>query len=175
IGPPLAGLMIQVWGGATALVVIGILFAVAAVVLLRIPDPVTETVSSGRILVDAWQGLAYTLGHPTLRALGLSISTLNLAGGMTTIVLPLIVLNRLHQGEAVVGLLFAASGLFGMGAAFAFGRMDTRGREKRLLVWPMVAYAFTLLLFLPSQLVPLALAMALGGFLNGPMDIGLFT
>jgi MFS family permease len=175
IGPAVAGLMVQVWGGATALIAIGILFALAAVVLLRIPDPMTRTATTGRIFVDAWQGLVYALRHPTLRAIGLSISTLNLAGGVTTIVLPLIVLDRLHQGEVTVGLLFAVSGVFGMVAAFAFGRMNTVGREKRMLVLPMAAYAVSLLLFLPTQIVPIALAMALGGLLSGPMDIGLFT
>jgi MFS family permease len=175
IGPAVAGLMVQVWGGAVALIAIGILFAVAAVVLLRIPDPMTRTVTTGRLVLDAWQGLVYALRNPTLRAIGLSISTLNLAGGVTTIVLPLIVLNRLHQREITVGLLFAVSGVFGMVAAFAFGRMNTVGREKRMLVLPMFGYALSLLLFLPAQIVPIALALALGGLLSGPLDIALFT
>jgi MFS family permease len=166
---------VQVWGGAVALIAIGILFAVAAVVLLRIPDPMTRTVTTGRLVLDAWQGLVYALRNPTLRAIGLSISTLNLAGGVTTIVLPLIVLNRLHQREITVGLLFAVSGVFGMVAAFAFGRMNTVGREKRMLVLPMFGYALSLLLFLPAQIVPIALALALGGLLSGPLDIALFT
>jgi MFS family permease len=175
LGPALAGLMVQAWGGAVALIAIGVLFAVAAVVLLRIPDPMTHTATTGRILLDAWQGLVYTLRNPTLRALGLTLSTLNLGGGVTTIVLPLIVLDRLHQGEVTVGLLFAVSGVFGMASAFAFGRRDTAGREKPMLVLPMAGYAASLLLFLPLQIATIALAMAIGGFLSGPMDIALFT
>ena len=175
IGPALAGFMVQVWGGAIALIAIGVLFAIAALVLVRIPDPVTRTATTGRILLDAWQGLVYALRNPTLRAIGLSISTLNLSGGVTTIVLPLIVLNHLHQGEVAVGLLFAVSGVFGIASAFAFGRMDTTGREKRMLVLPMAGYAFSLLFFLPLQIAAIAFAMAIGGLLSGPMDIALFT
>lgn len=175
IGPAAAGLMVQLWGGAIALIVIGIVFAVAALVLLRIPDPKTRTASSGRILLDAWQGLLYALRNPTLRAIGLSISTLNLAGGVTTIVLPLIVLDRLRQGEATVGVLFGVSGVFGLVSALAFGRMNSIGREKRMLVLPMAGYAASLLLFLPVQVAPIAVAMAIVGLLSGPMDIGLFT
>jgi MFS family permease len=176
IGPPVAGLMVEVWGGAVALTVIGILYAVAAVVLLRIHDPKTETASTGSIVLDAWNGLRYTLLHPTLRGLGISVSTLNLAGGAVNILLPLIVLNRLHQGEAVVGLLFAVSGVFGMGAAFFSGRLNTVGRERGLLVWPMVVFGLSLLLLLPSDglLLPV-LAMAISGLTSGPLDIALFT
>ena len=118
----------------------------------------------------------YTLLHPTLRGLGISVSTLNLAGGAVNILLPLIVLNRLHQREAVVGLLFAVSGVFGMGAAFFSGRLNTMGRERGLLVWPMVVFGLSLLLLLPSDglLLPV-LAMAISGLTSGPLDIALFT
>ena len=67
------------------------------------------------------------------------------------------------------------SGVFGIASAFAFGRMDTTGREKRMLVLPMAGYAFSLLFFLPLQIAAIAFAMAIGGLLSGPMDIALFT
>jgi len=40
---------------------------------------------------------------PTLRGLGFALSVLNLSGGMTWIVIPLLVLNHLHLGQAAVG------------------------------------------------------------------------
>jgi MFS family permease len=176
LGPPIAGAIVQIVGGAQALLVVAALLLVAAVVLIGIPDPSSDAPSSGRLLVDAWRGLVYTMRNPTLRGLGLSISTLNLAGGMTTIVVPIVVIGRLHAGAAVAGLAWAASGLAGMVAAFFFGRWDSRGRERQLLVWPMVGYGFALLLLLPFDgLLPIFAAMALTGFFNGPMDIGLFT
>jgi predicted MFS family arabinose efflux permease len=101
---------------------------------------------------------------------------------MTAIVLPLIVLQRFGLGEAAVGLVFAASGISGVASAFLFGRMDTRGREWSLLVWPMVALVPTVGLMLLAAGAPsgigialLATYMVIVGILLGPMDIALFT
>jgi predicted MFS family arabinose efflux permease len=102
---------------------------------------------------------------------------------MTSIVIPLIVITRFGLSEAIVGLVFAASGVAGMASAFAFGRMDTRNREWAMLVWPMVALVpvIGLLLLAAGQAsVPVGVAllvaeMMLVGLLIGPMDIALFT
>jgi len=108
IGPPLAAAMVAVFGGPVALLVIGVAFGIAAAVLVGISDPPSPVVSTGRILADAWAGVAYTWRNPTLRGLGFSVTLGNLAHGMTTIVLPLIVIQRFGMSEAVVGLAFAA-------------------------------------------------------------------
>ena len=92
-----------------------------------------------RLLADALAGLRYTWRNRTLRGLGFAVTFGNLSHGMTTIVLPLIVLQRFGLNAAVVGLVFAASGISGVASAFFFGRVDTRGREWSMLVWPMVA------------------------------------
>ena len=65
------------------MVLIALTYAMAAIVLIGIPDPRTDVASTGRLLVDAWQGLVYTWRNPTLRALGFSISAINLSGGVT--------------------------------------------------------------------------------------------
>jgi hypothetical protein len=71
-----------------------------------------------------------------------------------------------------------------MASAFLFGRMDTRGREWTMLVVPMVltapAVGLLLAAAVPGVAVPvavgvLAVSLALTGFLNGPLDIALFT
>ncbi|HEY6609468.1 MAG TPA: MFS transporter [Candidatus Limnocylindria bacterium] len=182
IGPPIAAALVAVLGGAAALMVIGTVFGVAAAVLVGVPEPAAPSSSTGRILEDARAGLAYTWRNRTLRGLGFSITFGNLLHGMTAIVLPLIVLQRFGMGEAVVGLVFAASGISGVASAFLFGRMDTRGREWSLLVWPMVALIPAVGLMLAAAGAPagvgialLALYMVLVGLLLGPMDIALFT
>jgi MFS family permease len=184
LGPPAAAGLVAFFGGAVALVVIGVAFGVAALALVGVPDPPSPTSSKGNLLVDAWDGVVYTWRNPTLRGLGFAISAVNLTNGMTTIVLPLIVLQRFGLDETVVGLVFAVSGISGMASAFLFGRMDTRGREWALLVWPTVALAPAMLLLLlaagQGDLVPLGLALLaaqslLLGLLAGPMDIALFT
>jgi MFS family permease len=175
IGPPLAGALVAVWGGPAALIAVAGVFVAAAVVVVGIPDPPTDVTSTGRLLVDAWQGLRYTWRNPTLRALGFSISAMNLAGGVVTIVVPLIVLDQLHQGPATAGAVFAASGVGGGLAALAFGRINSAGRERALLVVPMLGTAGAMALLLGGQLGLLVAAMTIQGLLNGPMDIGLFT
>jgi MFS family permease len=183
LGPPLAAALVTVVGGATTLILIGIVYGAATIAMIGAPDPMSATASTGRLLVDAWDGVKYTLRNPTLRGLGISISLLNLSGGMVTIVVPLIVIDRLHAPEVVVGLVFAGSGVAGMIAALIAGRLDSRGREWHLLVLPMAGIAVADLLLLAGAgaatalvgVIFVALGLALGGALNGPMDVGLFT
>ncbi len=183
LGPPVAAALVTLVGGATTLILIGVLYGAATIAMIGAPDPQTATAGSGRLLVDAWDGLRYTLRNPTLRGLAISISLLNLSGGMITIVVPLIVIDRLKAPEVAVGLVFAGSGVAGMIASLITGRMDSRDREWHLLVLPMAGLVFADLFLLPAAgagsapvgLAFLAGGLALGGLLNGPMDIGLFT
>ena len=183
IGPPAAAALVSLFGGAVTLILIGGVYGAAAVTMVGAPDPDTSSSSTGSLLADAWAGVRYTFGNATLRGLGISISLLNLSGGMVTIVVPLIVLDRLHAPEVAVGLVFAGSGIAGMVAALISGRVDSRGREWDLLVLPMGGIAISDFVLLAgadadTAAVGLALvagALALGGLLNGPMDIGLFT
>jgi MFS family permease len=176
IGPPLAAGMVAVWGGPVALIVIGLSFGIAAIVVGRVPDPETDTASTGRLLLDAWQGLLYTWRNRTLRGLGLSVAVMNLVGGTYTIVIPLIVLERLHLGEATVGLVFAVQGAAGIVSALIVGRIDSRGREVRMLALPMIVSGlFVALLLWSSSLMTVLIVMFLTGLLSGPLDIALFT
>ena len=183
LGPPIAAALVTVLGGPVALLIIGTLYGFAAIALIGAPDPASTSASSGNLIQDAWDGLRYTFRNPTLRGLGLAVTTLNIAGGMSTIVVPLIVLDRLQAGETAVGLVFAVSGITGMISVFLFGRTDTRGREWLMLTVPMLLMAptFALLLLAADATVPaaglgiLALALGLYGLLNGPLDIALFT
>jgi MFS family permease len=185
VGPPLAAGFFALWGGPAALILTGSVFGLAALILAGTPDPPTETASTGRLLLDAWQGLAYAWRNPTIRGLGISVATVNLSSGVTTIVVPLIILERLHGGEATVGAVFAISGIFGVIGALIIGRFDSRGRERAMIALPMLAMGPVLALLLSANgLAPEAAAgslaiiagsMALIGLLNGPMDIGIFT
>jgi MFS family permease len=176
IGPPAAGLLIQLAGGPQTLVVIAVLYAIAAVVFVGVHEPHTDTSSTGRLLVDAWRGLVYTLRNPTLRGLGVAMTILNLGWGIVTIVLPVIILERLDLGEAVVGAAFAVSGVTGGVGALWAGRMRTVGREVPMLVWPMFGMAASAAAILVSPTIGVILGvMAITGFLNGPLDVAMFT
>jgi len=176
IGPPAAGLIVQVVGGPQTLIVIAALFAVSAVVFVGIADPATATASTGKLLVDAWQGLRYTLRNPTLRALGISLAIVNLGWGIVTIVLPVMILGDMGLGAVVVGVVFAVSGITGGIGALVAGRWRTQGRERPMLIWPMAGMAVSTAALLLSPTLPVLVAvMAIQGLLNGPMDVALFT
>jgi MFS family permease len=185
VGPPLAAGLVALVGSQVTLLVTAVGFGAAAIALIGVPDPETNVVTSGRILRDALDGVRYAWNNRTIRGLAFSISTLNLAGGITTIVIPLLVIKTLGLSEALVGVVFLASGVAGVVSALIFGRMDTRGREWRLLVLPMIAIAPCIaLLLVPATAEGIDPAVGLvfilgwaigGGFVNGPMDIALFT
>jgi MFS family permease len=175
-GPPLAATFVALLGGPAAIILVGLVFGIAAIILWPVPDPETDPHSSGSLLRDAWLGLRYTWSNPTLRGLGFSITTLNLGGGMLTILIPLIVLERLHLSELAVGGVFAVQGVFGLVAGLVAGRMDTRHRERSLIAWPMLLFApATALLLIGGSIVPVVVAMAVIGLVNGPMDVAMFT
>jgi predicted MFS family arabinose efflux permease len=187
IGPPLAAGLVATVGGPTTLLAIAAAFGVAAAVMIRVAEPPLETATTGNLLLDSRDGLRYFWSNRTLRGLGFSLSVVNLAGGMTTIVIPLAVLEVLGAGQAVVGVVFALSGVTGMASALAFGRVDTRGREWKMIVVPMALSAGAVALVLPAVgAFDPAIAMATGlvflgahalaiGILQGPLDVALFT
>jgi MFS family permease len=176
VGAPFGALSAQILGFEAALFIIAAAYAVGGLVMIGAPDPRTAVISTGNLLRDAWDGLVYTWHNRTLRALAISLSTMNLAGGVIEIVVPMLVLRRLGMGQEMVGYMFGLMGLFGVVSAFLFGRVRTEGREKPMIVLP--AFGFTIataLLLWPAGLLPVALAMALGGLINGSMDVAMFT
>jgi MFS family permease len=176
VGPSLAGGLVAVLGGALTFIAIGLSYGFAAIIIARAPEPFAKTVSTGRLVADSWQGLIYTWQHRTLRGLGFSISVLNVANGTLTIVIPLILLQRFHLGETFIGLVIAVQGLTGVMSAFLFGRMDTQNRERLMLAVPMSMIGITIAILLwPLSVLMVLLVMAITGFLNGPIDIALFT
>ncbi len=176
IGPPIAAVLVSVAGGPWALIVLGAVYAAAAVIVFGVPDPPSVSTSTGRLLHDAWQGVVYTFRNPTLRGLGLSLTISNIGGGIGAIAIPLIVLNRLGMGEATIGFLYAMQGVFGFVSGVMAGRMDTRGRERNLIAWPMFGYVLGTALLLPSAgLLPLIAALVFMGLISGPLDVAMFT
>jgi MFS family permease len=176
VGAPLGAVLAQTLGFEPALAIIAAGFFTAAMVMIGAADPRTDVASTGNLIRDAWLGLVYTWNNKTLRALAISLSTMNLGGGMIEIVVPLLVLDRLGMSQDVVGYMFGLMGAFGVLSAFLSGRLQTAGREKTLIVLPAVGFTLaTGLLLWPAGLLAIALSMALGGLVNGPMDIAMFT
>ena len=176
VGAPFGAVAAQILGFETALGLIAAAYVVAAVVIFGAPDPRTDVASSGSLFLDAWQGLVYTWRNRTLRSLAISLSVMNLSGGVIQIVVPLLILRRLGMGQEMVGYMFGLSGAFGVISAFFSGRIRTEGRERRMILLPAAAFVGTSAILLwPAGLLPIALCMALSGLANGPLDIAMFT
>ena len=186
LGPPIAASLVAFLGAPEAMIVIAIPFGLAAAALIGLREPATSTVTSGHLLRDALEGMRYAWNNQTIRGLGFSMTVLNLCWGAMTIIVPLIVIEVLHEGEAWVGIAFAASGVSGMISALVFGRRDTRGRELPMLAIPMLLTAPIVALLLPASgaFGPIAPGLGLGlvvvsmflfGLANGPLDVALFT
>jgi MFS family permease len=140
LGAPLAGAVVGFAGPEWALTATGAGYLCAGALMTQVQDP-TSRVPRPSILVEAWQGLVYVVRNASLRGVALTVSTFNLGWGVLNIALPVLVLGRLHQGPAAVGLLWGAMGGAGLVSALAVGRLDTRGRERQLMTAAIVASA----------------------------------
>jgi predicted MFS family arabinose efflux permease len=176
VGAPMGALLSQLVGFEAAMAFIAAAYAAAALVMFGAPDPRADVASSGNLLRDAWLGLVYTWNNRTLRSLAISLSVMNLSGGMVEIVVPVLVLKHLGMGQEMVGYMFGLMGAFGVVSAFLSGRVRTEGRERRMILIPAVVFTLaTAFLLWPGSLIPIALSMAIAGLANGPMDIAMFT
>ena len=177
IGPPVAGAAIQILGPIVGLR-LRRLRCTRSPRLPRSGSPSrrSRTGSSGRLMSDARAGVAYVWRSRTLRGLAISMSTLRVGSGVQAIVMPVIVLDVLHEGPAVVGLAWGLAAVGGFVAALVFGRVDTAGRERYILAACWGGTALGLALLLPGTTLPLVfLAMLITGALNGPGDVTMFT
>lgn len=176
IGPGVAGLTVAVLGSTPALFVPAGALAAGAALLFRIPLPPPRRSGSGTLVQDARRALSYVGRHRALRTLALCVSVFNLGSGMLSVGLPVLVLRRLHGGPATVGLMFAVMGVTGIFAGLAAGRVGSEGRERGFLVLGCLATVPGMALLAGARVeVLVALAMALMGAANGPLDVGLFS
>ena len=174
-GPAIAGALVATVGSLWALALTSVFYAIAAVITVPLRDPLGR-VPHGGLLTDAWAGLLYTWRNKTLRGLGISVSTANIANGLFYIGLPVFVLSRLGGGAAQVGQLFALMGVTAAVSVLFVGRVGTEGRERPFLAGAMVltGIGYGAVLFSPNLLFA-ALVMAVIGLATGPFDVVLFT
>jgi len=119
-GPGIAGLLIQVVGGAAAVVVDAISYLASAIAVVMIrkrePTPAPGGTDGQRsdILTELREGLDAVFGNRVIwRTVGCT-ATANLGTNMIFAVELIFFYRLLHLSPAVVGLIFAASGVGGI-------------------------------------------------------------
>ncbi len=175
-GPALAGAL-TAWAGARlALTVTAAVYLLAAVLIMRLPEPVVAG-GSRSVLSDAWAGLTYVLVHnPALRGIALTASLVNLGFGILLIAVPVMVLQRLHGNPALVGGLWAIFGLASVLAALIAGRISSEGRERLVMIASDVVFGLAVaLLAFVGNIWLVAVAMLIAGLTQGPFDVSMFS
>jgi MFS family permease len=176
VGPALAGTLTAWSGSRLALLTTAGFFVAAAILMLRLPEPVVPR-EARPVMAEAWAGLKYVLArNPALRGILLVVAILNLAAGILIIAIPVLVLERLHGDAALVGELWAIQGFAAIPAALAFGRFNSEGKERLvMMVCGVVNGVGVAALALAGNAWFAALAMLVVGLSMGPFDVSMFS
>jgi len=176
VGPASAGALTDWAGPRLALSVTAAVFLLAAVLIVRLPEPMVGNRSS-RVFAEAWAGLTYVLfRNPALRGIVLVVSVMNLGYGVLLVALPVMVLQRLHGDPALVGTLWAFFGLASVPSALVAGRINSEGRERLVMVvCDVVAGLAVAVLAFAGTIWLVAAMMLIAGLSNGPFDVSMFS
>lgn len=154
VGAPLAGVLVGVAGGETALAVSAALFLAGGAAMWTVRDQGFEP-QGGGMFAEAWTGLVYVLRNRTLVGLAVTFFAYSVGWGCLVIAIPVLILGTLHQSPATVGYVWGLVGVAGLASMFFVGRIRTDGRERQLMAGSLFAIGVLM------ALVPFAHAVAL--------------
>jgi predicted MFS family arabinose efflux permease len=135
-GPGLGGVLVEVIGAASCMVVDAVSYLVSAVFLWTLPRPDmaprrTEPASFRKELAE---GFAYIRAHPVFRATFALSACVNLIGAAILALMPLYVVRTLGAPAYALGLVYASEGAGALvGAALATRLSSTWGSARTLL------------------------------------------
>jgi predicted MFS family arabinose efflux permease len=182
IGPPIAAALFAFAGAPLTFGAIGVAYAASALFTVGVREAHERPADPEPLLHTALSGIAYVWRNPTLRGMLASIPITNIPLGITTILVPVLIVETLGESVAVVGAAFGLAGLVGVATAIAIGRWDTRERERQLIIGAhfTIAISAALLLPLTSGWLTLGLAwvaasMLTRGAAEAAWDLGVFT
>ena len=163
IGPALGGVLLATVGTAWCFFINGVSFlAVIVCLLLMRLTPRTQVLEIGSPWNDLKRGLRYVLLHRNIFALLTLALIFSVFGISYNTLLPAFVDQVLHADATSFGLLNAFIGVGAMIGAFIMARYGERGQRGRWLVWMILTFPFTLLLFAFNTQFILALGLAAG-------------
>ncbi len=178
VGPALAGLSVALFGPETAMSLIAVAYAGAAICLARVrhlPGLASTQVS---LLRQTVEGIHMVARQPTLRGLAISYSLYQVTWGALVVVVPVFVAGHYATsfGSSVTGLLWAAMGIAGGIGALLAGHLRTSGRERHVMAAGMVVTALAAWpVAAEFGFGGLATGLMLAGVVSGPIDVALLT
>lgn len=149
IGPAIAGILIPFVGVAGVFILIGLLNALAALVLLRVSNTgkVEVDVSTWKMKREVLKGLTYVLKAPALRALILLSFIAVLLGMPFQNLLPAFVVEALNAGSEGLGILMAISGLGAVIGSLVVASMGSVKRKGIVLLLSVLGWALFVIVF----------------------------
>jgi len=165
VGPSVAGLLITNIGEAASLMVACVTFALSFCALATIRRPFQRHdpgAVQATIRADLMEGLRFLWRQPIVRALAAVLFVFTLADGGTYGLLPVYALEGLGIGKGLVGLLYAASGIGGIAAAFSVTRVSARFGIRAMMIggFGLTGLLTVALAFAPGLSMALPLFMA---------------
>jgi MFS family permease len=160
-GPAIGGVLIAAFGAASAFSVDAASFIVSAGCLVAMRAVPAPAASGHSIVADVRYGLRWTMRQPWLWYGILAAGIANFAAfSPTSVLIPLLVRDVLHQGAVAYGVVFAVGGLGGALASVVIGRFGTP-RRRMSAVW--LAWAIASLCLLGVGLAPDVFVLAAFG------------
>jgi MFS family permease len=178
-GQALTGALVAAVGGAAAFLVDAVSYLISMLLLadIRVPDQGAEPAAPDEqpehaFLGAARAGFAESVRHPFLRAFtGFAVVRSLVIGALAALTAPFL-LRTLHMPMGLYGLLFALTGLAGLGGSVLAARLARRAGTRRLTVLGGCGIAASsVLLPLAAGPVPLAAGLAVLG-LGLPVAFG---
>jgi MFS family permease len=175
VGPACAGFLVAWFGGEITFLVAASFLLTAGLILLTVQDPDRAGVKPEPLLASAWQTVGYVLRHATLRGIVVTLWAANLPYGILVVALPVLLLHTLHWTTGGVGALWSVAGFASVASGIVVGRINSEGRERRIIAVGMALAAVACLCISLSLPIPLVVGMALLGLSGGPIDLGLLA
>jgi predicted MFS family arabinose efflux permease len=167
-GPGLGGVLVDVMGAASCMVLDAASYVASAVVLWALPRPErlppTERPAEPAIRQQISDGIAFIGGQPVLRACFLLATAANFVGPAILTLTPLYVVRTLHEHAYVLGLVYAAEGAGALVGASLTPRLTEAWGSARVV----------LRCSLPVPVVLLLLPLAFKGWGASLYGLGIF-
>ena len=172
VAPAITGALIAYASAPIAVASTAALYLISATVVVGYRDatiqPLGEAAHVGREIVE---GLRYSWVNPVVRRVGIFTAVAFFGWGAVFGAVPVFIQSTLHGGAMLTGIVFAVFGIVGVATGPLSGRLNTGGREGRMLfVCAMIAGLSLLALGIAASVTVMFLAIVALGLVETPVD-----